>query len=93
VSEANGSFSHLNLYVGSDWRVRCIISAAQPPMLAVEAGGTGVSLCLASREIRPSEVEFAAELARETARFADEVKRRYADQQAAQEDKPADAAA
>ena len=52
-----------------------------------------MSLCLANREIRPSVVEFAAELVKETARFAAEVERRYAEQLAAQESKSADAAA
>ena len=48
-----------------------------------------VSFILAGQEIRASAVEFAAELARETGRFAAEVERRYADQQTAVRADPA----
>jgi len=86
VSRANGSFSRISVHAGSDWQVRCITSVSQPPLLDVDAGETNVSISVADLEIRASAVEFAAELARETARFAAEVERRYADRQTAARD-------
>ena len=94
MSGSNGSLSRVSVSVGSDWRVRCITSANYSPALDIEAGETEVSFILAGQEIRASAVEFAAELARETGRFAAEVERRYAEQQAAaQNGQPADPAA
>jgi hypothetical protein len=81
VSGANGSFSHQNVYVGSDWRVRCLSAPGSVPVLNIDAGPTEISLSLADKDVRASAVEFAAELARATSEFAAEVERRYADQQ------------
>jgi hypothetical protein len=89
VSGSNGSLSRVSVSVGSDWRVRCITSANYSPVLNVEAGEMEVSFILAGQEIRASAVEFAAELARETGRFAAEVERRYAAQQTAVRADPA----
>ena len=81
MSGASGSFSHQNVYVGSDWRVRCLPAPGSVPVLEIDAGGVEISLSLADREIRASAVEFAAELARAASEFAAEIERRYADQQ------------
>ena len=89
MSGSNGSLSRVSVSVGSDWRVRCITSANYSPALDIEAGETEVSFILAGQEIRASAVEFAAELARETGRFAAEVERRYGDQQMAVRADPA----
>ena len=96
MSEANGSYSRVSVQVGSDWRVRCLPVAGHSPVLDIDAGDIELSVSLAGREIRASVVEFAAELAHEAGRFAAEVERMYADQQAAaqggQDGKAADAA-
>jgi hypothetical protein len=81
VSSASGSFSNQTIYVGSDWRVRCLPTPGYTPVLAIDAGQTEISFSLADKEIRASAVEFAAELARQASQFAAEVERRYADQQ------------
>ena len=38
MSGANGSFAHMSVHVGSDWQVRCITPAGQPPLLDIDAG-------------------------------------------------------
>ena len=86
MSGANGSFAHMSVHVGSDWRVRCITPTGQPPLLDIDAGDTDLSVGLAGQEIRASAVEFATELAREAERFAAEVQRIYVAQQLAQKD-------
>ncbi len=86
MSEASGSYSRVSVSVGSDWRVRCLPAAGHSPVLDIDAGEIEVSFSLASRDIRASVVEFTAELAREAARFAAEVERLYAAQQAALQD-------
>ena len=63
--------------------MRCLPVTGHSPVLDIDAGETEISVSLAGQEIRASAVEFAAELAREAARFAAEVERMYADQQAA----------
>ena len=94
MSRALESFSQVNVSVGSDWQVRCLPGSGYPPVLDIGAGQIQVSVSLAEKEIRASAVEFAAELARETGRFAAEVERRYAEQQAAaQNGQPAGPAA
>ena len=77
----------MSVHVGSDWQVRCLPLSGHPPLLDIGAGETEVSVSLAGQEIRASAVEFATELAREAARFAAEVERLYADQQAATQDR------
>jgi hypothetical protein len=89
VSAANGSYSRVSVQVGSDWQVRCITPAGQPPVLDIDAGETEISVSIAGREIRASAVEFAAELARTASQFAAEIERRYADQQTAVRAQPA----
>ena len=92
MSEANGSYSRVSVSVGSDWRVRCLPMPGHSPVLDIEAGDIEVSFSLSTKDIRASAVEFATELARETARFAAEVERRYADQRAAQDGQDGQAA-
>ena len=89
MSGAQGSFSRVSVHVGSDWQVRCLMVAKQPPLLDIDAGETEIAVSMAGPDIRASAVEFAAELAQETARFAAEVGRRYADRQAAARDEQA----
>ena len=93
MSAGNGSYSRISVQVGSDWQLHCLPVPNRAPVLVIDAGETEVSVSIAGQEMRASAVEFAAELARETARFAAEVERRYAEQQAAQESKAEDAAA
>jgi hypothetical protein len=81
VSAGNGSYSRISMLVGSDWQVRCLPVTAQTPVLDIDAGETQLTVSIASREIRASAVEFAAELARQASQFAAEVERLYADQQ------------
>ena len=83
MSGASGSYSRVSVGVGSDWRVRCMPVTGNPPVLDIDAGETEISISLASKEIRASAVEFVTELAREAARFAEQVERLYAGQQAA----------
>ena len=89
MSGVNGSFTRVSVHVGGDSAVRCLASDGHAPLLEIGAGEAEVSFCLAGREIRASTVEFAAELAREAARFAAEVERRYAGQQTAERADPA----
>ena len=86
MSGANGSYSRVSVGVGSDWRVRCLTVTGHSPVLDIDAGETEIAFSLAGQEIRASAVEFAAELAREAARFAAEVERMYVGQQAAAHD-------
>ena len=81
MSGVNGSFTRVSVHVGGDSAVRCIASDGHAPLLEIGAGEAEVSFCLAGREIRASMVEFATELAREAARFAEQVQRLYAGQQ------------
>ena len=86
MSEATGSYSRVSVHVGSHWRVRCIPVTSQPPLLDIDAGETEISIGITGQEIRASAVEFAAELARETERFAAEVQRMYAAAQLGRQD-------
>ena len=86
MSGANGSFTRVSVHVGGDWTVRCATYEGHAPLLEVGAGETEVSFCLAGKDIRASTAEFATELAREAGRFAAEVERMYAVQQAARQD-------
>ena len=88
MSEATRSYSRVSVHVGSHWRVRCIPVTSQPPLLDIDAGETEISIGLTGQEIRASAVEFAAELARETARFAAEVERRSASRPAPRTARP-----
>ena len=89
MSGVNGSFTRASVHVGGDWTVRCATYQGHTPLLEVGAGETEVSFCLAGKDIRASTVEFAAELIREAGRFAAEVERMYAAQQAARQDNAA----
>ena len=89
MSGVNGSFTRASVHVGGDWTVRCATDVGHTPLLEVGAGETEVSFCLAGRDIRASTVEFATELAREAGRFAAEVERMHAAQQAARQDNAA----
>jgi hypothetical protein len=92
VSAASGSYSRVSVQVGSDWQVRCVTPASQGPFLDIDAGQADISFGMAGQEIRASQVEFAAELARQASVFAAEVERRYADQQTGPATRAADAA-
>ena len=83
MSRALETFAQVNVSVGLEWQVRCLPGSGYPPLLDIGAGQIQVSVSLAEKEIRASGVEFAAELAREAARFAAEVERQYADQHTA----------
>ena len=93
MSAGNGSYSRISMLVGSDWQVRCLPVPTQTPVLDIDAGETQVTVSIASREIRASAVEFAAELARQASQFAAEVERLYAGQQLGGDPPAADPAA
>jgi hypothetical protein len=93
VSAANGSYSRINVLVGSDWQVRCLPVPTRVAVLDIDAGDTQISVSIAGQEIRASAVEFAAELARAASQFAADVERLYADQQLGRDTRATDPAA
>ena len=85
MSGANGSFAPgQRACRAADWTIRCATYQGHTPMLDDRRGrDRGLVLPSLARTSAASTVAFAAELAREAGRFAAEVERLYAAQQAA----------
>ncbi len=83
MRSGGGSFSHLSLHVGTDWRVDChTYDDDHTPILSVDAGSTAIACSLDNRLAGKAAVQFARALAREAQVFAAEVERLHADRAA-----------
>jgi hypothetical protein len=80
VKSGGGSQAHISMHVGEDWYTHLCIYDDRPPILDISAGSVMAALSIADRQVGPSAVEFARELASQTARFAAEVERHRARQ-------------
>jgi hypothetical protein len=80
-SEKPATFGSVSVQAGDDARVSCIVCPAAAPILSVCAPDMRVDIWAAAGERMTAEaVAFAAELAREAARFAAECQRLHAAQ-------------
>jgi hypothetical protein len=75
VKSGGGSQAHISVHVGQDWYTHLCIYDDRPPILDISAGPVMAALSLADRQVGPSAVEFARELASQAAKFAAEVER------------------
>ena len=80
MTSDGGSFAHLGLHVGTDWRVGCNIYEDRMPILSVDAGRSAVSFSITEGSPDTAAVAFARALAREAQAFAAEVERLHAAQ-------------
>jgi hypothetical protein len=78
VKSGGGSFGRVSLFVGEDWWTWLSTYEDHTPILDISCGSTTVSLSIADRKVGIPAVEFARDLADETARFAAEVERLHA---------------
>lgn len=78
MSSTGGSFSHMSLHAGADWRVRCSAYEEHVPILTLDAGDSSVSVSIAGHHATGEAVEFARALVREAERFAAELERLHA---------------
>ena len=83
MSSDGGSFGHLGVHVGADWRVWCSTYPARTPILDIDAGPVCVAVCISGDGADERAVEFARALAAEVQRFAAEVERIHIEQQQA----------
>src|ERR1700727_2810828 len=54
MSAANGSYSRINVLVGSDWQVRCLPVPTRIAVLDIDAGDTQIPASIAGPDIRAS---------------------------------------
>jgi hypothetical protein len=80
VKSSGGSQAHISVHVGQDWYTHLCIYDDRPPILDISAGSVMAALSIADRQVGPSAVEFARELASQAAKFAAEVERHRARQ-------------
>jgi hypothetical protein len=80
VRTGGGSFARINLHVGQDWWTFLNTYDDHSPILDIAAGSTTVTFSIADRKADESALEFARELASQTAQFAAEVERLHAQQ-------------
>jgi hypothetical protein len=78
VRSGGGSFGQISLHVGQDWWTFLNTYDDHSPILDIAAGSTTVTVSIADRKIDDSALEFARELASQTAQFAAEVERLHA---------------
>lgn len=78
MKSGGGSFARLSVHVGGDWWTHLSTYEDHTPILDVDSGTLSVSFTIAGREVNEAAVEFARELASQTARFAAEVERLHA---------------
>jgi hypothetical protein len=83
VSSDGGSFGHLGVHVGADWRVTCSTYPARTPILDIDAGPVCVALSIRADGADERAVQFARALVAEAQRFAAEVERLYTEQRQA----------
>ena len=80
MSGNSGSYSHLGIQVGGDWRVYCHTYDDHTPILTVDAGNVAVSFSIAGRCADDAAVSFARALARDVQAFAADIERMHAAQ-------------
>ena len=80
MKSQGGSFSHLSVHLGSDWRVDCHTYDDHTPILTVDAGNLAVSFSIASRGADDDALGFARALARDAQAFAADIERMHAAQ-------------
>ncbi len=80
MKSEGGSFSHVSVHIGADWRVDCHVHSDYTPILNVDAGSAAVSFSIMGRCADDAALLFARSLVREAQVFAAEVERLYAEQ-------------
>lgn len=73
-----GSLASVGLHVGADWQVHLSTYDDHTPILDISAGCATVALSVLDRKVDVPALNFARELARQAARFAEEVERLHA---------------
>ena len=68
-----GSFSHLSVHLGSDWRVDCHTYDDHTPILTVDAGPVSIAYSIKNRCSDDDALGFARALARDAQAFAAEI--------------------
>jgi hypothetical protein len=80
VSGDSGSFSHVSVHVGADWRVDCHTYDGHTPIFSVDAGQCAVSFSVKDRCADDAALLFTRALIREAQVFAAEVERLHTGQ-------------
>ena len=78
MRSGGGSMAHLGLHIGQDWWTWLSTYPDHSPILAINVGSTSVNISITGNKADQAAVEFARELARQTAGFAAEVERLHA---------------
>lgn len=82
MRSGGGSFARMGVYVGEDWWTFLSTYEDHTPILDIDAGSTSVGFSIAGQQVTRAAVEFGRELANQAARFAAELERLYARQDA-----------
>ena len=83
MKSQGGSFSHLSVHPGSDWRVDCHTYDDHTPILTVDAGPVSVAYSIKNRCPDDDALGFARALARDAQAFAADIERMHAAQASA----------
>jgi hypothetical protein len=75
-----GSSARTGLYVGADWWIHLSTYEDRTPILDIDAGSASVALSVTDRKVDAATLNFARELAKQAAKFAQEVERLHAAQ-------------
>jgi hypothetical protein len=81
VRSDGGSTAHLGLHIGQDWWTWLSTYPDHSPILIINVGSTSVNISITGNNADQAAVEFARELARQTAGFAAEVERLHASEE------------
>ena len=84
MSSDGGSFGHLGVHVGHDWRVACSTYPARTPILDIDAGRVCVALCIQRDSADEQAVQFARALVAQAKLFAAEVERLHTERRQAE---------
>jgi GH24 family phage-related lysozyme (muramidase) len=82
MRSGGGSFSQLGLHIGQDWSTHLSTYPEHAPILTIGAGSTTVTVYITGTQATAAAVEFARDLAAQSAEFAAEMARIHAWQQA-----------
>ena len=80
MSGNSGSYSHLGIQVGGDWRVYCHTYDDHTPILTVDAGPVSIAYSIKNRCPDDDALGFARALARDAQAFAADIERMHAAQ-------------
>ncbi len=80
MSGNGGSYSHMSVQVGGDWRVYCHTYDDRTPILTVDAGPVSIAYSIKGRCTDEAALGFARALVRDAQLFAAEVERMHAEQ-------------